>query len=99
MHTSLFRKIVGLILAALLLTSILLLAGTTAAAQRRSRPHHRRSAFIVRPVAFERTRMVEPIRPFSTFGPFGRSYHPYFDPYGSYDHHTFYRRSFGKRKR
>ena len=99
MHSNLIRRIVGLILAALLLTSILLLAGTTAAAQRQSRRNHRRSSFIVRPIAFEPARSVEPIRSFSAYGPFGRPYHPYFDPYGSYDHHTFYRHSFGKRRR
>ena len=81
------RKIIGFILAALLLTSILLLAGTTAAAQRR---YHRRVVNL-RPIQFEPTRTVQPIRPFSTFGPFGRSYHPFWDPYGRYDQYTFYR--------
>ncbi len=98
MNTSLLRKIVGLILAALLLTSILLLAGTTAAAQRRYRRHHLRNSFSVRLIAFEPDGTVQQIPPFSAFGPFGRPYHPYWDPYGSYDHNTFYRHSFFRKR-
>ncbi len=98
MNTNLIRKIVGLILAALLLMSILLLAGTTAAAQRRYRRHHIRNSFSVRPIAFEPVRTAKPIPPFSASGPFGRPYHPYWDPYGSYDHYTFYRHSFFRKR-
>ena len=94
MNTRLLRKIIGLILAALLLTSIILLAGTTAAAQRRSQ----RRMLIRRPISlFEPARQVQPIRPFHTFGPFGRPYHPFWDPYGRHDSYTFYRRSIGRR--
>ena len=97
MNVRLVRKIIGLILAALLLTSIVLLAGTTAAAQRR---YHRRIVSVrqttpVQPIFG----WAQPIRPFHTFGPFGRPYHPFFDPYGRYDSYTFYRRSIGRRPR
>jgi hypothetical protein len=93
MNSSLLRKILHLILAALLLTSILMMAGTTAAAKKHYRRHQRPSSFIVRPAEFEPRQKVEPARQWSTFGPFGQAYHPYFDPYGSYNHYTFYRRS------
>jgi hypothetical protein len=79
MNTRLLRKIIGLILSALLLTCIVLLAGTTAAAQRR----YQRRVVIVQPINSIRT--VQLVRPFSTFGPFGRPYHPFWDPYGRYD--------------
>lgn len=46
MNTRLFRKIIGLILAALLLTSIVVLTGITAAAQQR----YQRRVIIVQPV-------------------------------------------------
>ena len=93
MKRRLLRKIIGLILGALLLTSILLLAGTTAAAQRR---YHRQQRRVISERSLQElqpTRQPQPIPPFHTFGPFGRSYHPFSDPYGRYDHYTFYRRS------
>jgi cell division protein FtsN len=98
MNTRLLRKIIGLILAALLVTSIVLLAGTTAAAQRRY--HQRRHQRVVSLRSIDRsqpTREIQPIPPFSTHGPFGRPYHPFFDPYGSQDHYTFYRKSISRR--
>jgi hypothetical protein len=98
MSTRLLRKIIGLILAALLLTSILLLAGTTAAAQRRN---HRRVIRVrrVQPVStFETARPVQRADAFSTFGPFGRPYHPFWDPYGRHDRSTFYRLGFDRKK-
>jgi hypothetical protein len=101
MNTSLLRKIIGIILAALLLTSIVLLAGSTAAAQRR----YQRRVVRVRPVSvrsidrFEPIREAPPVRPFHTFGPFGRPYHPFFDPYGRHDSYTFYRHSIGRHHR
>ncbi|HSS22311.1 MAG TPA: hypothetical protein VLL54_19725 [Pyrinomonadaceae bacterium] len=102
------RKIAHLILAALLLTTLLLMAGTTAAAkkhfrrynQRRAFVERPRRAFVERPIGLGTVSAAQPVRPFSTFGPFGRNYHPYWDPYGGYDHHTFYRHSlFGNRRR
>ena len=108
MNTSLLRKIIGLILAALLLTSILLMAGTTAAAQRDQRRSQRRGyqKRVVSVQSLDRSidqfgpiREAQPIRPFHTFGPFGRAYHPFFDPYGRYDSYTFYRHSIGRRPR
>jgi hypothetical protein len=101
MTTTVLRKIIGFILAALLLTSIVLLAGTAAGAQRRhqrrvistqSRTSSRRSIDRLQPAP-----PVETTRPFQTYGPFGRSYHPFFDPYGRYDSYTFYRHSIGRR--
>jgi hypothetical protein len=93
MSTRLLRRIIALILAALLLTSILLLAGTTAAAQRRQR-----RVISMRAIdRFQPTRPVPAGRPFHIFGPFGRPYHPFFDPYGRYDSYTFYRHSIGRR--
>ena len=104
MNIRLWREIIGLILAALLLTSIILLAGTTAAAQGR----HQRRGYQQRVVSirsidrsidqFGSIREAQPIRPFHTFGPFGRSYHPFFDPYGRYDSYTFYRHSIGRQR-
>jgi hypothetical protein len=101
MNTRLLRKIIGLILAALLLTSILLLAGTTASAQRRYHRSDQRRTVSLRSIdrstnRFGPIREAEPIRPFHTFGPFGRAYHPFFDPYGRYDSYTFYRHSIGR---
>jgi len=98
MNTRLVRKIIGFILTALLLTSILLLAGTTAAAQRRN---HRRMVKVRKgqPVStFQTNRPVQRADAFSTFGPFGRPYHPFWDPYGRYDRHTFYRLSLDRKK-
>jgi hypothetical protein len=75
MNTSLFRKIITLILAGLLLTAMVLLAGTTAAAQRRIQ---------------RRVIVVRPIRPINTFGrrydpfwdPYGRfGRHSYYSQY------------------
>ena len=97
MNTRLWRKLIEIILAALVLTSMLLVAATTAAAQHR---RHRR-AVKVRSIdrsidSFQPIREVQPIRPFQTFGPFGRPYHPFFDPYGRDDSYTFYRHSIGR---
>jgi hypothetical protein len=94
MNARLVRKIIGLILAALVLTSIVLLAGTAAAAKRR----HQRRAITMRSVdEFKPTSPVQPARSFHTFGPFGRPYHPFFDPYGRDDSYTFYRHSIGRK--
>jgi hypothetical protein len=93
MNTRLLRKIIGLILAALLLTSIVLLAGTSAAAQRRS---HRRTISRRSIERFEPVRTGQPVRPFHAYGPFGRPYHPFWDPYGRNDAYTFYRHSIGR---
>jgi hypothetical protein len=101
MNTRKLRKIIGLILAALLLTSIGLLASATAAAQRRyQRRGYQRQVVSVQSIdRFEPMREAQPVRPFHTFGPFGRSYHPFFDPYGRYDSYTFYRHSIGRSHR
>jgi hypothetical protein len=100
MNARLLRKLIGILLAALLLTSIVLLAGTTAAGQRRyqRRAYQRRVVSIRSIDRFEPIREAQPIRPFHTFGPFGQPYHPFFDPYGRYDSHTFYRHSIGRRR-
>ena len=96
MNTRILHKIIGLILAALLLTGILLLTSTTAAAQRR---YHRRVLSQLSLAESQPTRQAQPVRPFSAFGPFGRSYHPFWDPYGRYDHYTFFRHSLSKHGR
>jgi hypothetical protein len=96
MNIRLLRKIIGFILTALLLTSILLLAGTTAAAQRRN--HRVVKVRRVEPVSvFQTIRPVQRADAFSTFGSLGRPYHPFWDPYGRYDRHTFYRLSFDRK--
>jgi len=95
MKRNLLRKIIAPILAPGLLASIVLLSGTTTAAQRR---YHRR-VISVRPVStFQTMRPVQRADAFSTFGPFGRPYHPFWDPYGRYDRFTFYRHSFDRKK-
>lgn len=100
MNARLLRKLIGILLAALLLTSIVLLAGTTAAGQRRyQRRGYQRRVVSLRAIdRFEPIREAQPIRPFHTFGTFGRSYHPFFDPYGRHDSYTFYRHSIGRRR-
>jgi hypothetical protein len=101
MTTRVLRKIIGFILAVLLITSIVLLAGTAAGAQRR---HQRRvistRARTISMRSIERLQPAPPVqttRSFQTYGPFGRSYHPFFDPYGRNDSYTFYRHSIGRR--
>jgi len=104
MSRSGIRKIVGFILAVFLLTSILFLGGTTAGQRRLNMKSTKRSAKVASPqkrvISFRPSSLVQPkreaqpIRPFHAFGPFGRTYHPFWDPYGRHDHYTFYRRSF-----
>lgn len=104
MNKSLLRKTIGLILAALLLTGILLLSGTTAAAKRHQHWRDHWRSHQPRVISWQLIDRSEPfrrshtIRPFQTYGPFGRAYHPYFDPYGRYDRYTFYRHSIGRRR-
>ena len=98
------RRIIGFILAVFLLTSILFLAGTTAGQRRFNTRNAKHSAKVAkqqkRVISFRPSslvqpkREVQPIRPFHAFGTFGRTYHPFWDPYGRHDHYTFYRRSF-----
>jgi hypothetical protein len=96
MNTRSLREIIGFILAALLLTSILQLGGTTATGQRRRQQHQQRVISGRSIDEFQPAREAQPVRPFHTFGPFGRSYHPFWDPYGRYDHYTFFRRSISR---